>query len=222
MYSQGMVSEGPHGVCGNVLHTLRCVGVVGAARLATASGVATGDTQECLNQLADMGLAVLAPGPFGGWGITDAGRSADDDWLAGQLEVLETRERIERYYGQFLGLNPNLLQVCSDWQMRTIGNSPALNDHSDADYDAKVLTRLMRIDDSAQTLCGYLADTLDRFSLYQERMSSALSRALAGDPSYVADGLESYHTVWFQLHEDLLTTLGISRDEERRAAGESS
>ena len=39
---------------------------------------------------------------------------------------------------------------------------------------------------------------------------------MAGNHAYLADGLESYHTVWFQLHEDLLTTLGISREEERR------
>jgi hypothetical protein len=27
----------------------------------------------------------------------------------------------------------------------------------------------------------------------------------------VADSTESYHTVWFQLHEDLLATLGMPR-----------
>lgn len=29
---------------------------------------------------------------------------------------------------------------------------------------------------------------------------------MAGSLAYLADRLESYHTVWFQLHEDLLTT----------------
>jgi hypothetical protein len=28
---------------------------------------------------------------------------------------------------------------------------------------------------------------------------------------YVSDSTESYHAVWFQLHEDLLATLGIPR-----------
>jgi hypothetical protein len=40
---------------------------------------------------------------------------------------------------------------------------------------------------------------------------------MSGDPAYVADTLESYHIVSFQLHEDLLSTRGISRDAERRA-----
>jgi hypothetical protein len=38
----------------------------------------------------------------------------------------------------------------------------------------------------------------------------------------VADTLDSYHTVWFQLHEDLLVTLGISREEERGASSGSA
>jgi hypothetical protein len=42
---------------------------------------------------------------------------------------------------------------------------------------------------------------------------------MAGNHVYLADGLESYHTVWFQIHEDFLTTLGISREEERRSSG---
>jgi hypothetical protein len=34
---------------------------------------------------------------------------------------------------------------------------------------------------------------------------------VVGALDYVADNLESYHSVWFQLHEDLLATLGIPR-----------
>ena len=99
--------------------------------------------------------------------------------------------------------------------MRQVGQSHILNDHADADYDAKVLSRLMRIDEAAQRICDELATRLSRFGVYRLRLSSALERSLGGDIAYVADSLESYHAVWFQLHEDLLTTLGISRDDER-------
>ena len=80
----------------------------------------------------------------------------------------------------------------------------------------------MRIDDSAQRICGELANRLSRFGVYGFRLSSALERVLAGDSAFVTDSLESYHTVWFQLHEDLLVTLGISRDEERRDRSSAS
>jgi hypothetical protein len=74
----------------------------------------------------------------------------------------------------------------------------------------------MRVDESAQELCGELTETLERFGAYRLRLSSALEQAMAGNHAYVADRLDSYHTTWFQLHEDLLTSLGVSRDEERR------
>lgn len=211
-----VAAESRSGVCSRVLHALRCVGVVGVATASAASGVSSGELEECLQQLADEGLAMLTPGHFGGWRVTDAGRLADDQWVSRELEVPGAREEVHSCYARFLGLNPSLLQICSDWQMRRIGSTPSVNDHTDADYDAKVLTRLMRIDESAQNLCAELTGTLDRFAVYQERLSSALEQAIAGNHGYVADGLDSYHTIWFQLHEDLLTTLGISRDEERR------
>jgi hypothetical protein len=32
----------------------------------------------------------------------------------------------------------------------------------------------------------------------------------------VTDSVDSYHSVWFHLHEDLLSTLGRTRDDEQR------
>lgn len=118
-------------------------------------------------------------------------------------------------YERFLVLNPKLLQVSTDWQIRRFGTSQNMNDHSDRDYDNKVLSRLIRIDDRAQPICADLAGHLLRFVSYANRLSRALDRSLAGESAYVSDNLDSYHTVWFQLHEDLLRTLGISREEER-------
>lgn len=51
----------------------------------------------------------------------------------------------------------------------------------------------------------------NRFGRYRVRLIEALARAQSGELSYVIDSTESYHTVWFQLHEDLLVTLGIPR-----------
>ena len=199
-----------------VLHTLRCIGVASEDRVATAAGSTRHETAGRLRQLSDQGLVSLDPGPFGGWGLTGAGRTAEQESLVLELDLTGARDHVLVCYQSFKELNPKLLQVCSDWQMRKLGQSHILNDHADADYDAKVLSRLMRIDDPAQQVCVELANRLSRFGVYRPRLSSALERALGGDIAYVADSLESYHAVWFQLHEDLLVTLGISRDEERR------
>jgi hypothetical protein len=199
-----------------VLHTLRCIGVATEERVATAAGTSRHETAARLRDLSGRGLVALAPGPFGGWGLTDDGRTTEQELLCVELELTDATDQVRECYQLFKELNPKLLQVCSDWQMRRLGQSHLLNDHRDADYDAKVLSRLMRIDDAAQRICDELANRLSRFEVYRRRLSSALERALTGDNAYVADSLESYHSVWFQLHEDLLVTLGISRDEERR------
>lgn len=201
-----------------VLHTLRCVGVTDEERLARASGRSVDETIDHLNRLSARDWVELAPGPFGGWSLTHAGRVAGQEMLDAELELTQSRDGIQDCYETFLRLNPTLLQICSEWQMKTIGTTPVLNDHTDADYDARVLSRLMRIDQSAQEVIADLASRLTRFKIYGGRLSNALDGAIAGDATYVADGLDSYHTVWFQLHEDLLTTLGISRDDERRDA----
>ena len=198
-----------------VLHTLRCIGVASDERVATASQTTRYETAARLRDLSGRGLVALDPGPFGGWGLTDRGRVTEQELVRVELELAAARAEVRKCYESFMGLNPKLLQVCSDWQMRKLGQHHILNDHADADYDAKVLTRLMSIDESAQPLCDELATRMTRFGVYGLRLTRALDRALAGDRAYVADALESYHTVWFQLHEDLLVTLGISREEER-------
>lgn len=199
---------------------LRCVGAAGVDRISAASRLARDEVDRCLHALRADGLASLDAGPFGGWSLTDAGRAADDEWLAQEVDAPGARTAVRNHYLQFLGLNPELLHVCSDWQMRSFGGSPSLNDHTDPDYDARVLSRLFRVDDTVQALLTDLAIVAPRFSVYGERLTSAVEEVMAGNHAFLADGLESYHTVWFQLHEDLLTTLGISREEERRDAND--
>ena len=202
-----------------VLHTLRCIGVASEDRVATAAGTARQETIARLRNLSVQGLVELASGPFGGWGLTDDGRTAQQALVRLELDLTDARDQVHNCYQSFKKLNPDLLQVCSDWQMRRVGQYPILNDHIDSDYDANVLSRLMRVDDAAQPVCDELANRLSRFGVYGARLSGALERALTGQTDYVADSLESYHAVWFQLHEDLLVTLGISRDDERRDSG---
>ena len=201
-----------------VLHALRCVGVAGADRVTTAAGMSRDQTVQRLQDLASRRLAALDPGPFGGWSLTELGRSTAQEWLEAELDLTDARTGVQRSYESFLGLNPQLLQICTDWQMRRLGSAHVVNDHTDADYDNAVLSRLIQVDDSVQHLCRNLSTRLSRFSGYGPRLGSALDRSLAGATEHVSDSLDSYHSVWFQLHEDLLVTLGISRGDERRGS----
>ncbi|HET6478567.1 MAG TPA: transcriptional regulator, partial [Actinoplanes sp.] len=71
--------------------------------------------------------------------------------------------------------------------------------------------RFADLDQRAEPVCLELAAALPRFGRYRERLGAALGRARGGALEELADSLTSYHVVWFQLHEDLLVTLGRTR-----------
>ena len=51
-----------------------------------------------------------------------------------------------------------------------------------------------------------------------ERLGRAVERAAAGDGKYVASPrVDSYHGVWFELHEDLILLAGRTRADEVEA-----
>lgn len=53
---------------------------------------------------------------------------------------------------------------------------------------------------------------LERFSGYPERYAAGLDKAGQGQRSWVDQPrIDSCHTVWMELHEDLLATLGLER-----------
>ncbi len=115
-------------------------------------------------------------------------------------------------YRRFLALNEQMLAVCTDWQMTT---PEALNDHSDPAYDAKVIARLAELDAAVQPICAELGSHLERFGPYRQRLASALAKVQAGEVEWFTKPMiPSYHTVWFELHEDLLATLNIDRASE--------
>jgi len=86
-----------------------------------------------------------------------------------------------------------------------------VNDHTDPAYDARVLDRFADLDGRFAPVGDELAAALARFGRYRLRLTGALERAVAGEREFVTDGTASYHTVWAELHEDLLVTLGLPR-----------
>jgi hypothetical protein len=162
-------------------------------------------------RLCDAGLAVLK-GRY--LALTPAGREAHAAWA--RLEPgSEAEAGVERGYRQFGALNAELLKICSDWQMRS-GNVP--NDHTDAAYDWKVIDRLLALDDRVGPIARAIARAAERFDEYRPRLKDARKRVEAGEHEwFLSPRVDSYHTVWMQLHEDILLALGLDRAEEEQA-----
>lgn len=194
-----------------VLHTLRCIGFSSLTRVAAAVGIPESDVESELIDLAVAGLVTRNTGEFGGWGLTEDGRTVDAERIAEELETSGTRPTVAEAFDEFLMLNPELLDLCTAWQLRSIDGVVTPNDHTDRAYDARVLDRLTDLDRRADVVCAALSAALLRFRRYRVQLSDALARSRSGELDYVSDDMASYHSVWFQLHEDLLVTLGIPR-----------
>ena len=57
------------------------------------------------------------------------------------------------------------------------------------------------------------ATQLPRLSAYSAKLSAALDKIKAGDTAWLTRPLiDSYHTVWFELHEELIGAVGLTRE----------
>lgn len=181
-----------------VVHTLRCTGATGLADLADAAGLSPDDAESALIDAALAGLVTYERGEFGGWRLTAEGKAADDVAVAAELAATGARPAVERTFTGFLELNPELLDLCTAWQLGTADR-------------ARVLERFADLHARCVVVLEPAAGALPRFDRHRTGLTAALARARGGDTAYLTDRVDSYHTRWFRLHEDLLVTLGIPR-----------
>jgi hypothetical protein len=115
-------------------------------------------------------------------------------------------------YERFEVINKTLKQIITDWQTMTVRGERVVNDHGDKDYDARIIDRLGDLHEQAEPVLRALAARAPRFGRYGRALTRALELAEDGDIAWVSDvRRDSYHTVWFELHEDLLRTVGRIR-----------
>ena len=197
------------------LHTLRLRGV---AEPDDVAAYVDGDPEELrveLEGLEEQGLVTRRRGRFPGYALTPEGRTLGERLLADELDANSLRPRLEAAYEEFLQFNRQLLAVCTEWQLRTVGGETVANDHTDADHDRAVIDALVAVDGHVQPVLASLREVLDRFGPHQRRLRYALDRVVAGEHDWITKPMfPSYHSCWFELHEDLLATLGRERTTE--------
>jgi hypothetical protein len=182
-----------------------------AAAIAHLIGVSAAQVASVLDEAVATGRAVAANGayaltPLAGvalrarYGLHYAGLRADSAFRAA--------------YDSFERINNDLKQLITDWQTITIGGQKVANDHSDRAHDAAVIDRLGALHERAEPMLAALAGGLPRLKIYGDKLLAALEAAEDGDHEWVSDiRRDSYHTVWFELHEDLLRIMGCEREE---------
>jgi hypothetical protein len=128
---------------------------------------------------------------------TAEGRAAHATWA--RLPAGSDAERaVHAMYEAFLPLNHDLLRLCHDWQA-----GPG---------DERVLARLETLDGRVGPLLRRLRSHVPRLARYRPMLAAARDHVVGGDGEWLTSPrLDSYHTVWMLLHEDLLLALGLER-----------
>jgi hypothetical protein len=145
--------------------------------------------------------------------LSPDGRARLNDLLAEERHGLDGAA-FARAYDGFRGVNRDFKALVSDWQLKD--GEP--NDHGDADYDAAVLSRLDGVHQAVLPILATATEQLPRLDAYAAKLSAALEKVRAGDTAwFTRPMIDSYHTVWFELHEELIGAAGLTRDDEANA-----
>lgn len=193
------------------LRTIALKGRVSALDVASSLGLDPADVAEQVQRLAANGLVKEMPT---GLKVTPEGKDRLAALLAAERATIDMTA-IKAIYEDFLPINSASKEIFTAWQLRPDGE---MNDHTDADYDAAVLANLTAVHEQVLPLVTRAATVVPRAARYADRLSDAQRRYASGDTAYVTRPIiDSYHTVWFELHEDLICWCGLTRAEEAAA-----
>lgn len=146
--------------------------------------------------------------------LTPAGRMILESEYSRFYYELRRDQAFISSHDQFEQINNNLKQVITDWQTVEIGGKKITNEHNDRDYDDKIIRRLGDIHERIEPVLDRMASREMRFNIYKAKLLNAIEKAEEGEIVWVSDTkCESYHTVWFEMHEDVLRILGREREE---------
>ncbi|MEX2394485.1 MAG: hypothetical protein WD826_08405 [Actinomycetota bacterium] len=176
------------------LMAIRVQGFTHPDRVAVGAGV---DIPAATSALDDYLSGGLIRETKLGFKMTEAGLE--------RLEVLLTDENLKdsgdllEAYERFLLVDPKVKILSSEWQ-----------EHN----DESVIYRLIDIHARASNVLQRINVAAPRYAPYQTRLDGCVARLEAGDKdAFTKAATESYHQVWWELHTDLLHTLGLERED---------
>jgi pyruvate,orthophosphate dikinase len=190
---------------------IRTLGIKGFAMTQGAADALLSTPQHVQPLLDDLVVDGLAASVAGAYRLTDPGKARASELVAKEASAWGA-ERANAALDAFLELDGRMKDAVTAWQLKA---PDVVNDHADADYDRGVLDRLGALHDDAVAFTEAHENPTGRLAVYRERLSHALEQARAGDGRFVASPrVDSYHGVWFELHEDLIQLAGRTREDE--------
>lgn len=195
-----------------VLQAVRLKGRVRPDDLAATLGAELREVTAVVERLSAAGLLVTGATVQ----ISNSGRATLQELLAEERAGIDPTV-MTAVYNAFRDVNAEFKSLVTDWQLKG-GPSGTPNTHDDAEYDAAVLARLDDVHVRVAPIIEKAAAQLSRLTAYSTKLSAALNRIKAGEPAWLTRPLiDSYHTVWFELHEELINAVGLTREQAARS-----
>ncbi|SEK97339.1 hypothetical protein [Rhodococcus maanshanensis] len=189
-----------------VLHAVRTLGYADAARIAARLTLPEDEVSEhLLDAQASGRITLSAFAGDEGWSLTEVGKTHGERLLAAELDAAGARAALEAVYRDFLPHNDAMTAACTAWQLAEMGIST---------HTVTIAQTIAALEGPAAALAGLedrLTAHLERFSGYHRRFSDALANARTEASWITGTDRDSCHAVWFELHEDLVATLGLTR-----------
>ncbi len=178
--------------------------------IATLMGADTAAINTALANAVAAGLAVTAQDKYI---VSPAGRGWLDQYYSALCASLRSAPTFASAYNRFEVINRQLLALMTRWQSVTVGGATLPNDHADQAYDARIVDELDALHESAQPILASFSQHAPRLAVYGKLLETAYDHVLDGNIDYMSGvRVPSYHTVWFEMHEDLLRLLGRTRE----------
>ena len=195
-----------------VLQAVRLKGRVAPADLAATLSENLGDITDLIERLTASGLLVDGPALR----ITASGRARLQTLLGEERDSVDSTA-MAAAYNDFRPVNADFKSLVTGWQLKG-GPQGSPNNHDDAEYDAAVLARLDDVHARVLPIVDAAAAQLPRLTAYSAKLRAALDKVKAGETVWLTRPLiDSYHTVWFELHEELMSAVGVTREEAARS-----
>ena len=192
-----------------VLQAVRLKGRVSLVDLAGTLGTAADDLAGIVDGLVRSGLLVDGKALR----VSPDGRVRLEKLLAAEREPID-KAALAAAYADFQAVNADFKALVTDWQLK--GGQP--NTHDDREYDSAILARLDNMQRRVAPIVAAAAAQLPRLDGYSTKLQAALDKVRAGETMWLSRPIiDSYHTVWFELHEELILAAGLTRELEAKS-----
>jgi len=177
------------------------------ASVAVSLGCSVDVATAVLDELVARGLVASSAGAFK---LTPEGKTTGAALMLADGEAWGA-ETANAALDAFIVLDRRVKEFATAWQLR----NGAPNPHDDAAYDAAVLAGLAPLHAAVTDWLDGAIAGLPRLAQYGVRLAVAAEAVAGGNGKYVASPrVDSYHGVWFELHEDLIVLAGRNRAAE--------